>query len=76
MTELGLNVAVEPVGIPLAAKVMEPGKVPFCAVAMMVYSADAPGRTVCVPGVELSVKVGAGAAFVAWVELVTVGAAA
>jgi hypothetical protein len=59
VTELGANVAVAPVGRPLAAKVIEPGKVPFCAVAVMVYCADPPDWMVCDAVVELSVKVGA-----------------
>jgi hypothetical protein len=75
-TEAGENIAVAPLGSPLAERATVPEKVPFCAVAMMVYCADAPGWTVCVRGVELSVNVGTGAAFVAAVMLVTVGAAA
>jgi hypothetical protein len=46
VTETGENVAVAPVGSPLAASVTAPGKVPFCAAAVMVYVAEPPGCTV------------------------------
>jgi hypothetical protein len=41
------KVATAPVGRPLAARLTALGKVPFCAVAVIVYCAEPPGWIVC-----------------------------
>ena len=56
--EPGLNVAMAPVGIPLAERVTALENVPFCAVAVMVNCAVPPGWMVCGAVGELRVKVG------------------
>jgi hypothetical protein len=41
--DAGEKVATAPVGRPLAARLTALGKVPFCAVAVIVYCAEPPG---------------------------------
>ena len=60
--EAGLKVAVAPEGNPLAARETALGKLPFSAVAVMVYCAVPPGWTVCAVVDEVTVYVGGGGA--------------
>ena len=60
--EAGLKVAVAPTGNPFAARMTALGKLPFSAVAVMVYCAVPPGWTVCVVVDEVTAYVGGGGA--------------
>ena len=62
LADTGENVAVAPLGRPLADSATEPAKVPFCAAMVMLYCADPPGCTVCGEVLEPSVNVGTDAA--------------
>ena len=62
VTDAGLNVAVAPVGNPLAVKVTVPAK-PFRAVIVAVYVVLFPWTTVCEAGVAEMEKSGAGGGF-------------